>query len=72
MDFNLSNEYKMLLEMYEAFTINEVAPLAQEIDEEERFPVETVEKMKALGFFGIPFQLNMVDKVVIMWLMQWL
>lgn len=55
MDFNLSNEYKMLLEMYEAFTINEVAPLAQEIDEEERFPVETVEKMKALGFFGIPF-----------------
>lgn len=55
MEFRLSDEHKMLKELYQAFTINEVAPLAQEVDEEERFPVETVEKMKRLGFLGIPF-----------------
>lgn len=55
MNFNISNEHKMLRELYEAFTINEVEPLAKEVDEEERFPIETVEKMKSLGFFGIPF-----------------
>ena len=55
MEFRLSSEHKMLRELYEAFAMNEVAPLAQEIDEEERFPVETVEKMKKLGYMGIPF-----------------
>ncbi len=55
MNFNISEEHKMLREMYESFTINEVEPLAKDIDEEERFPTETVEKMKSLGFFGIPF-----------------
>lgn len=55
MDFNLPKEHKMLREMYQSFSQNEVAPLAEEIDEEERFPIETVEKMKKLGFFGIPF-----------------
>ena len=37
-----------------AFAQNEVKPLAQEVDEEERFPLETVEKMGKLGFMGIP------------------
>lgn len=55
MNFNLSNEHKMLKELFDVFTIKEVQPLAKEIDEEERFPIETVEKMKSLGFFGIPF-----------------
>ena len=30
-------------------------PLAQEVDEEERFPAETVAKMQKFGFMGIPF-----------------
>ena len=33
---------------------NEVKPLAQEIDENHRFPRETVEKMAKYGFLGIP------------------
>ena len=33
----------------------EVKPLAAEIDEEERFPRETVEKMKACKMLGIPY-----------------
>mgnify|MGYP000090327647 CR=1 FL=1 len=32
-----------------------VMPLAEELDEEERFPMETVEKMAKLGMMGIPF-----------------
>ena len=35
--------------MIRAFAEKEVKPLAAEVDEEERFPVETVEKMAKLG-----------------------
>lgn len=40
--------------MLREFSEKEVKPLAAEIDEEERFPVETVEKMAKLGMMGIP------------------
>lgn len=55
MNFELGQEYVLLRQMYREFAENEVKPLAEEVDEEERFPVETVEKMKRFGFFGIPF-----------------
>ena len=55
MDFHLSNEQLMLRKMYREFAENEVKPLAEEIDEEERFPMETVEKMAKLGMMGIYF-----------------
>jgi butyryl-CoA dehydrogenase len=40
--------------LFRTFAENEVKPLAQELDEQERFPTETVEKMAAYGFLGIP------------------
>ena len=40
-------------QMIKEFAENEVKPLAQEVDEEERFPVETVEKMAKLGLLGL-------------------
>ena len=48
-------EYRSILfeQMIKEFAENEVKPLAQLTDEEERFPVETVEKMGKLGLFGI-------------------
>ena len=55
MDFNLSEEQKDLQNMFREFAEKEVKPLAHEIDEEERFPQETVEKMAELGIMGIPF-----------------
>jgi len=55
MDFTLSKEHQMLRTLFRDFAENEVKPLAEELDEEERFPVETVEKMKKYGFLGIPF-----------------
>ncbi len=47
--------YKSILfeQMIKDFAENEVKPLAQEIDEQERFPSETVAKMAKLGLFGI-------------------
>ena len=55
MDFTLSKEHQMLQTLFRDFAEQEVKPLAEELDEEERFPVETVEKMKKYGFLGIPF-----------------
>ena len=55
MDFHLSKEQEMVRKMYRDFAENEVKPLAEEIDEEERFPMETVEKMGKLGMMGIYF-----------------
>ena len=55
MDFTLSKEHKLLQEMYRSFAETEVKPLAEEVDEEERFPLETVKKFARYGFLGIPF-----------------
>ena len=53
--FVQSERTKMMQKLFHDFAVNEVEPLAAEIDEEERFPVETVEKMAKAGFLGIPF-----------------
>ncbi|MFA6739567.1 MAG: acyl-CoA dehydrogenase family protein, partial [Bacilli bacterium] len=37
------------------FVANEVKPFAQEIDEEERFPLAAAKKMGEIGLYGIPF-----------------
>ena len=55
MDFVLSKEHQMLRKMYRDFAENEVKPLAEEVDEKEMFPVETVEKLGKLGMMGIYF-----------------
>ena len=55
MDFKLSKEHELLRKMYREFAQNEVKPLAAELDEEERFPAETIPKLAKLGLLGIPF-----------------
>ena len=55
MDFKLSKEHELLRKMYREFAQNEVKPLASELDEEERFPKETIPKLAKLGMLGIPF-----------------
>ena len=54
MDFTLSKEHEMARTLFKEFAEKEVKPLAQEVDENEAFPRETVEKMAKLGFLGIP------------------
>ncbi|MGL5545159.1 MAG: acyl-CoA dehydrogenase [Cetobacterium sp.] len=53
MDFTLTKSQELFKQMITAFADNEVKPLAAEIDEEERFPEETVKKMCDTGLMGI-------------------
>ena len=55
MEFGYSKEQVLLRDLYKKFAETEVKPLAEELDEEERFPVETVAKLARYGFMGIPF-----------------
>lgn len=55
MDFSLSKKEILFQQMIREFAEREVKPLAAEIDETERFPLETVEKMAKMGIMGIPF-----------------
>jgi alkylation response protein AidB-like acyl-CoA dehydrogenase len=54
MDFTLSKKHEMARSLFKEFAENEVKPLAQETDENEQFPAETVKKMAKAGFMGIP------------------
>ena len=54
MDFSLTKQQQLFLQMIREFAEKEVKPLAAEIDEQERFPMETVEKMAKIGIMGIP------------------
>ena len=54
MDFSYSKTEQLFLQMVRSFAENEVKPLAAEVDEQERFPIETVQKMGKLGMMGIP------------------
>ncbi|MDY0241922.1 MAG: acyl-CoA dehydrogenase family protein, partial [Rhodospirillaceae bacterium] len=53
MDFNLNEEQAMIRDMVRKFAENEIKPIAAAIDREQRFPAETVEKMKELGLMGL-------------------
>ena len=55
MDFELTREQQLVQQMVREFAVNEVKPIAAEIDETERFPMENVQKMAKLVMMGIPF-----------------
>ncbi|MCK5793755.1 MAG: acyl-CoA dehydrogenase family protein, partial [Anaerolineales bacterium] len=48
-------EHYMLQDMVRDFAANEVAPIAEELDKAERFPLELIPKLAELGLLGIPF-----------------
>lgn len=50
--FKLDTEHLELQASFKEFAENEVKPLAKEIDETERFPIETVKKMAEMGMMG--------------------
>ena len=54
MDLGLIKKNEMARSLFKEFAENEVKPLAQEVDETEKFPTGTVEKMAKYGFLGIP------------------
>jgi butyryl-CoA dehydrogenase len=55
MDFDLSDEQRAVQALCREFAREEVAPAAEILDREERFPYEIVAKLAALGLMGLPF-----------------
>ena len=54
MDLDLTPEQELLRDTVRSFARERVAPVAEEIDRESRFPVELVQEMAELGLLGIP------------------
>ena len=55
MNFRQDEEHQDILEMVHDFAVNEVKPLAAEIDRTEEFPMKNVKMMAEMGLMGIPF-----------------
>ena len=55
MDFELSDEQRLLRDTVRAFAREEVAPVAEELDRTKAFPYEIVARLGELGLMGIPF-----------------
>jgi len=55
MDFTFSKEHELFRRMVREFAQNEVAPIAAEIDLEERVPWEAIKKAAQVGLMGVPF-----------------
>ena len=55
MDFDLSSEHELFRDTVRAFALERVAPVAEELDRESRFPYELVAELAELGLMGIPF-----------------
>ena len=55
MNFHFTEEEQEILDMLHDFCLKEVAPIAAEIDENERFPEETWHKLAEMGMMGVPF-----------------
>lgn len=49
----LTEEHKMIRQAARDFAQNEIVPIAPEYDESGDFPVQTIQKMGAMGFMGI-------------------
>ncbi|MGA2781665.1 MAG: acyl-CoA dehydrogenase family protein [Smithella sp.] len=53
MQINPSAKHKLIRDSVRHFAETELAPIAAEIDRNATFPVEVIEKMKALNYFGL-------------------
>ncbi|HET8527752.1 MAG TPA: acyl-CoA dehydrogenase family protein [Gaiellaceae bacterium] len=54
MDYDLSPEQQLLRDTVREFARTRVAPVAEELDREARFPYELVAELAELGLMGIP------------------
>ena len=55
MNFKFNEDEQSVIDMLKDFAVNEVAPKAAEIDENERFPEETWHALAEMGMMGVPF-----------------
>jgi short-chain 2-methylacyl-CoA dehydrogenase len=54
MNYELTDEQELLRKTVRDFAVSRVAPVAEELDREERFPYELVSELAELGLMGIP------------------
>jgi len=53
LDFDLTDEQKILRKMVREFAEKEIAPIAQELDDKEEFSYNLTKRMGELGLFGL-------------------
>ena len=53
MDYRLTEDQELIRSMFREFAAKEIAPIAAELDEEERFPEELIGEMGEIGLLGI-------------------
>ena len=53
MNFQFSETQQMMRDMARDFAAKELAPIAAQIDQEERIPAEIIEKMAEIGFTAL-------------------
>lgn len=53
MNFKFTDDEKQAIDLIHEFAVNEVAPLAAEIDEQERFPAEAWKRLGEMGLTGV-------------------
>src|SRR5699024_310708 len=56
MDFELTNEQKMIRDTVRDFATNVIQPRTITIDKEATFPVDIFKQMVEFGLIGIPYQ----------------
>jgi alkylation response protein AidB-like acyl-CoA dehydrogenase len=54
MNYELTGEQELVRQTVRDFAVSRVAPVAEELDREARFPYELVAELAALGLMGIP------------------
>jgi alkylation response protein AidB-like acyl-CoA dehydrogenase len=55
MEFDLSNDHRLLRDTVREFAEREIAPVAEELDRTKSFPYEIVRRLGELDLMGIPF-----------------
>jgi len=53
LDFDLDDEHTLLRETVRSFAVERIAPVAEELDREKRFPYELVAELAELGLMGM-------------------
>jgi short-chain 2-methylacyl-CoA dehydrogenase len=55
MDFDLSDDHRLIRRTVREFAEGEVAPVAEELDRDKRFPYDIVRQLGDLNLMGIPY-----------------
>jgi len=53
MDFEFSENIRLMRDTVRRFVKNDLEPISQQVEEEEKIPEKVVQKMRELGLFGL-------------------